>query len=216
MSPAPFTKPVIGIVGGVGSGKSTVAAELVRLGCVLIDADAIGHRLLDDPQVRRELRVRWGDEVFTGEGKVDRAALAEIVFARSDQLELLNGILHPLIGRQMARAVARADADGSVDAVALDAALLLEAGWAGLCTHVIFVDTPPEMRFGRVRSQRGWKKENWIQREKSQISLDTKRQMCDYSIDGSSSVSHLRQQVRELYPRITHPADGFEHNDEPK
>ena len=216
MPPAPSIKPVIGIIGGIGSGKSTVAGELSALGCAVVDADAIGHKLLDDPGVLGEIRGRWGDEILTGEGQVDRRALADIVFGSRDELDALNGILHPRIGREMARAVDMAVADESVVAIVLDAALLVEAGWNELCGHVIFVDTPPAVRYLRVSEQRGWKKENWESREKMQISLDIKRRMCDYSIDGSSSVSHLRQQVRKLYPRITHPADGFEHRNKPE
>jgi len=216
MPPAPPIKPVIGLIGGVGSGKSTVADELSALGCAVVDADAIGHKLLDDPDVQSELRRRWGDKIFTGEGKVDRSALADIVFGSRDELDALNGILHPRIGREMARAVDMAVADESVGAIVLDAPLLVEAGWNELCGYVIFVDTPPAVRYRRVSEQRGWKKENWESREKMQISLDIKRSKCDYCIDGSSSVSRLRQQVRRLYPRITHPADGFEHRNKPE
>ena len=216
MPPAPPIKPVIGIIGGIGSGKTAVADELAGLGCAVIDADAIGHELLDAPDVLGELRQRWGDEIFTGEGEVDRSALAEIVFASREELDALNGILHPRIGREMARAVDLAVADASVGAIVLDAALLVEAGWDELCSHVIFVDTPPDVRYRRVSEQRGWEEENWASREKMQISLDIKRHKCDYSIDGSSSVSHLRQQVRKLYPRLTHPANGFERRNRPK
>ena len=216
MPPAPFIKPVIGIIGGIGSGKTTVADELAALGCAVVDADVIGHELLENPDVLDELRRRWGDGILTGEGKADRAALADVVFASSEELKTLNDILHPRIGRQMARAVDKAMADELVEAIVLDAPLLVEAGLNELCSHVIFVDTPSAVRYLRVSEQRGWEKENWELREKMQISLDIKRSMCDYSIDGSSSVSHLRQQVRKLYPRITHPADGFEHRNKPE
>ena len=216
MPPAPSIKPVIGIIGGIGSGKTTVADEMLSLGCAVIDADAIGHELLVDPEVRGELRKRWGEAIFTAEGEVDRSVLSGIVFGSRGELDALNGILHPLIGREMARAVELASRDESVEAIVLDAALLLEAGWDELCSHVIFVDTPSEDRLRRVSEQRGWEQENWSLREKMQISLDIKRRRCDYSIDGSSSVSHLRQQVRRLYPRITHPADGFGHRNRPE
>ncbi|MDP6547052.1 MAG: dephospho-CoA kinase [Phycisphaerae bacterium] len=216
MPPASPIKPVIGIIGGIGSGKTTIADELSALGCAVVDADAIGHELLGDPDVLGELRRRWGDEIFTSAGEVDRASLAEIVFTSRDELDALNDILHPRIGREMARAVGLAVADESVGAIVLDAALLLEAGWNELCSHVVFVDTPPVERYRRVSERRGWRKENWEAREKMQISLDIKRSMCDYSVDGSSSVSHLRQQVRKLYSRITHPADGFEHSNKPE
>ncbi|MCP4377872.1 MAG: dephospho-CoA kinase [bacterium] len=207
MPPATHSKPVIGIIGGIGSGKTAVSAELAKLGCAVVDADAIGHELLGDLEVIEQLRRRWGDAIFSDERNVDREALADIVFSSRDDLDALNGILHPRIGQEMSRIVAGAMIDSSVEAVVLDAALLLEAGWNKLCSHVIFVDTPPDVRYRRVSEQRGWRKENWKSREKMQISLDIKRGLCDYSIDGSSSVSHLRQQVRKVYPRITHPAD---------
>jgi dephospho-CoA kinase len=216
MPPSPPSKPVIGIIGGIGSGKSTVADELSSLGCAVINADAIGHELLNDAEIQGELRRRWGDNVFTAVGEVDRGLLADIVFGSRDDLDALNGILHPRIGQEMSRAVELAAYDESVGAIVLDAALLIEAGWDGLCSHVIFVDTPRENRLRHVREQRQWTEENLLSREKMQISLDIKRSRCDYCVDGSSSVSHLRQQVRKLYPRITHPADGFGHRNMPE
>ena len=204
-------KPVIGIIGGIGSGKSAVSDELAALGCAVVDADAIGHELLGDRQVQGELRQRWGDLLFTAAGDVDRAILADIVFASRSELDALNGILHPRIGAEMARAVDKARSDESVEAVVLDAALLIEAGWDELCSCVIFVDTPATQRLKRVVEQRRWGQEDWASREKMQISLDIKRSRCDYVIDGSSGVSHLRQQVCKLYPRLIQPADGFRH-----
>jgi len=212
----PTTKPVIGIIGAIGSGKSAVSGELAALGCAVIDADAIGHKLLGDPEVRDRLRQRWGDKVLTDAGDVDRAAIADAVFASRDELDALNGILHPLISAEMTRAVAQARADESIEAIVLDAALLMEAGWDKLCSCVIFVDAPEAVRLKRVVEQRKWDPGDLASREKMQISLDIKRSRCDYLIDGSSSVSHLRQQVLELYPRIIQPDDGFGHNNRPK
>jgi len=212
----PTKKPVVGIIGGIGSGKSAVADEFADLGCRIVDADAIGHQLLDDQQVQTELRRRWGDGIFDAAGRVDRAVLGGIVFGSREDLDALNGILHPRIGAEMARIVEEAAGDESVEAIVLDAALLMEAGWDSLCSCVIFVDTPDAERLRRVRQERNWRADNWESREKMQISLDIKRSRCDYLIDGSSSVSHLRQQVRKLYPRITQPVDGFGHKNRPE
>ncbi len=200
------TKPVIGIIGGIGSGKSAASDEFAELGCAVVNADAIGHELLDVREVQDELRRRWGDGIFTASGQVDRATLAEIVFGSRAELDALNAILHPWIGAEMARQVERACGDESVDAIVLDAALLMEAGWDELCSCVIFVDTPEPERLRRVSERRNWDPDDWASREKMQISLDIKRSRCDYCFDGSSSVSHLRQQVRKLYPRIIQPA----------
>jgi len=206
----PQTKPVIGLVGGIGAGKSTVAGELARLGCALVDADAIGHELLSDPQVAGALRQRWGEAIFCDDGGVDRASLGKIAFGDPAELSALNSILHPAIGEKMAESIRRGLADASVPGVVVDAAVLFEAGWNDMCTHVVFVDAPDELRFDRAHRDRGWNKKMWTRREKSQISLDKKRRLCDYSIGNSSSVSYLREQVRELYLRFIHVMDCTE------
>ena len=202
-------KPVIGVVGGVGAGKSTAAAELARLGCALIDADRIGHELLAEQSVRRELRERWGGRIFNEQGHVDRKALGEIVFSDPDELAALNAVVHPRIRRRMAEQIADFRARSDVPAVVVDAAVLFEAGWNDLCTHLVFVDCPPDERLRRVRAGRQWDEKTWRQREKSQNFLDTKRQMCEDTIDGSSDVSHLVEQLRELFHRIVIASDRF-------
>jgi dephospho-CoA kinase len=195
-------KPVIGIVGGVGSGKSTVAKELARLGCAVIDADRIGHELLGAPDVREELHRRWGAGILDESGQVDRGALGRLVFADPDQLAALNGILHPRIRREAESRIASARACADVPAIVVDAALLLEAGWDDVCTHRVFVRSLPADRRSRVKQQRGWEEAEWARREKSQKGLDTKLRMCDYIVDNSSSLPHLVDQIRRLFGRI--------------
>ena len=195
-------KPVIGIVGGVGSGKSTAAAEFAALGCRLIGADRIGHELLTEPDVLAEVRRRWGDGVLGPDAQVSRVALAEVVFRSPAELEALNAILHPRICRRMELAIADAQADESARAVVLDAAVLFEAGWDARCTHVVYVDATADLRKRRAR-RRGLRQASWRRREKSQISLDSKKPQCYAQIDNSSSVPHLREQVRQVLSRIT-------------
>ena len=207
MSGKSTTKPVIGILGGVGAGKSTVAAELAAMGCALVDGDAIGHELLAEAAIREQLRQRWGDGIFTAAGEVDRKALGKIVFDDRGELAALNSIMHPLIGRRIEQQIARAQADESVAAVVMDAAVMLEAGWNDLCTHLIYVDAPQSERLSRKQAARGLEKTCWKQREEFQIPLDKKAGTCDYIIDNSSSVSCLRDQVRELFRKIVHTAD---------
>ncbi len=201
-------KPVIGIVGGIGSGKSTVTAEFAALGCAVIDADAIGHELLDEADVRDQVRQRWGDRVFGPDGpagSVDRRALGEIVFASESELEALNAMLRPLIRSRLVEGIAASQR--TAPAVVIDAAVLFEAGWDELCTVVVFVDAPEKLRFQRAASSRGWSQAEWIRREKSQISLDKKRQKCDHTIDNSSSALCLRRQVRGFFSEVVPEAD---------
>ena len=195
-------KPVIGIVGGVGAGKSTAAGEFAALGCRLIDADRIGHELLGEPDVLAEIRRRWGDAVLGPDAQVAREALAEVVFRGPAELEALNAIMHPRIRRRIQRAIADAQADESVEAVVLDAAVIFEAGWDDLCTHLVFVSAPAEDRRRRVAESRHWSGEKWAAREKSQISLDKKAVRCNHVIDNRSSGPRLCEQVRQIFHRI--------------
>ena len=207
MSDPPRTdKPVIGIVGGIGAGKSTAAQAFADLGCALIDADAIGHELLADPDVLRQVRRRWGQAVGA-DGRVDRRVLAAVVFADAAELEALNRILHPRIRRELARRIARALADADTQGVVVDAAVLFEAGWDDLCTHRVFVAASDEQRSRRVARQRGWDHAVWQQREKTQISLDTKAAKSDYTVDNRSGASRLRKQIRQLLHQIRFGVD---------
>jgi len=206
MVPKPTAKPVIGLVGGVGAGKSTAAAELAALGCAVIDADKIGHELLAAPQVRQQLRKRWGGRVFSPDGSVDRRKLAEIVFQDPAQLDALNEIMRDRLGRAIAERIEQAQSDPDVPAVVLDAAIMFEAGWDKMCTHVVFVSAPPAHRAARS-ADKGLDEKAWRLRENSQISLDKKQAKCYCTIDNSSSVSHLCEQVRGIFQRVVHQAD---------
>ena len=93
----PEKKPIIGILGGVGSGKSTVAAEFAKLGCVVIDADKIAHELLDGSAVREKIVASFGQTILDSAGKIGRKELADIVFADADKLSLLDKIIHPFV-----------------------------------------------------------------------------------------------------------------------
>ncbi|MFB3892993.1 MAG: dephospho-CoA kinase [Phycisphaerae bacterium] len=197
---------MIGLVGGIGAGKSTAAAEFVKLGCRLVDGDVIGHELLAAPEVRRLLRRRWGAGIFNPKGQVDRKALAAVVFGRPRELAALNRIMWPRIRRRMERIIARVRREPAVPAVVMDAAIMIDAGWDELCTHLVFVKAPGRQRAARTQENRGWDRRTWRGRENSQISLDRKQRRCYFTLDNSSSVSYLAEQVRGLFNRIVHEA----------
>lgn len=198
----PGQKPVIGIVGGIGAGKSTVAGELAALGCGRIDADKIGHDLLTEQDVKDAIRANWGGEIFDPSGSIDRSKLAARVFDDPAELTLLNEIMQPRIRLRMQQQIEGLLVRPDVPAVVMDAAIMLEAGWNDLCTHLIFVEAPDDVRAGRVQRSRGWDRATWQQREKSQISLDRKLRRCYFNVDNSSSVSYLREQVRQIFNQI--------------
>lgn len=204
MNPPRDTLPVLGVVGGIGSGKSSVAAELAALGCEVIDADAVGHETIQTPEVRDALVERWGEGVLDAAGRVDRSTVGEIVFDRLAELAFLNAVMHPRMRDRMAERIDAARREDGPPAVVLDAAVLFEAGWNALCTHTVFVDAPADVRLERVARERGWDEAELARREKTQISLDTKSAMCDYSLENSSSVTCLRMQVRTLFHAVVH------------
>ena len=195
-------KPVIGILGGIGAGKSTVARKFGHLGCLVIDADRIGHQLLIDPRVREQVRQRWGQIAFNPDGSVNREALGKVVFDDPAQLAELNQIMWPRIRRRMAEMIDAVQKDAGHPAIVLDAAIMIEAGWDELCTHLVFVEAPGTERAGRVASSRGWDQRTWRDREKSQISLDSKLERCYFTIDNSSSIPCLDAQVRQILDQV--------------
>ncbi len=200
-------KPVIGVVGGIGAGKSTVAAELAALGCSHVNADELAHEVLADEQVRQFVRKRWGGEVFDEDGSICRPKLAGAVFGSADGTAELNALLHPRIRKLAEGQIARAQRDPLVKAIVLDAALLIEAGWDEMCTHLLFVDAPQAVRRERSCRRHGWDEREWSMREKSQFSLDRKASKCDYTVNNGSTVSCLREEVRSVFDRIMHAAD---------
>ena len=194
----------MGLLGGIGAGKSTAAAMLAELGCAVIDGDAIGHDLLAEPDVRAEIRARWGEVVFDADGSVDRGRLGAVAFSDADELAALNAIMHLRIRRRIEAQIAAARSDPAVAAVVVDAAVMVEAGWHDVCTHLVFIDAEDAQRAARAWSARGWDQTAWQRREELQISLDKKRSMCDDHISNCFRESHLRTQLRELFHEVTH------------
>ena len=111
---------MIGILGGMYSGKSTVAAELAKLGCAVIDADSISHQLLDEKDVRAKVVRVFGKEILNDKGKISRSTLANRVFGDPAKLETLTGILHPLVMARVEQLMAQCDTQPAVKAIVLD------------------------------------------------------------------------------------------------
>lgn len=185
--------PVIGIVGGIGSGKSSVPRKLAeRRSLAIIDADGIGHELLNESVVKHEIKTEFGSAVFQADGSVDRPALAAVVFGgtskHEDAREALNSILHPRIRKEIHRRINEAKQSANVEAIILDAALLLESGWHKDCNLVVFVDVPRQIRQQRVIENRGWMAEELAKRELNQLPLEEKKARSNRVIDNGGSL----------------------------
>ena len=196
-------KPVIGIVGGIASGKSAVAAEFGRLGCAVVDADAIARQALETPAIREAVVERFGPGVLAGAGQIDRRALAEIVFGDTAKLEALNAIVHPFVLRRAEELIARHRRDPAVKAVVLDMPLLVEVSWADRCDRIVFVRCDRARRVERAGRGRSMDERNIEIRENLQISLDTKAALADNTIDNNSDFSALVRQVVFIFSEMT-------------
>ena len=195
-------KPVIGLAGGIGSGKTAVGRILQEFGGGLIESDRLGHDELDAPEVVETLKTWWGDEIVRPDGGVDRGRVAAIAFADSKERERLEALLHPRIGARRAELVRRFEADDSVRMIVIDAPLLYEAGVDAECDLVVFVEADRAVRASRVRAQRNWTEQEWKRREKMQKPLDTKRRKADHIVTNNSSLRALRGQVAHLVSQI--------------
>jgi dephospho-CoA kinase len=182
---------VVGLIGGIGAGKSLVASLLAQKGARVLDADAVGHVLLDQTPARDEVLARFGNEVLARDRSglpveppaIDRAILATVVFSEPASLKALEAILHPKMRQTFEKAIARTARKQDAPAVVLDAAILLEARWHDLCDVLVFVDAPDEARLERVKAHRGWSAEALEDREKAQRPLPEKRKRADFVVE---------------------------------
>jgi dephospho-CoA kinase len=195
-------KPIIGIAGGIGSGKSLVAGFLAELGCRVIRSDDQVHAAYDDPAIRRTLRQWWGESVFLPDGQVDRSAIARRIFVDPAERSRLEQLLHPVVARARDRAMAAAADDPQVKAYVWDTPLLYETGLNRCCDVVVFVDAPMTQRASRVSRTRHWQPADLLARENSQLPLDSKRKMSDYVISNTAEVDFARRQVSDVFSRI--------------
>lgn len=209
--------PVIGLVGGIGSGKSTVALMLREMGCVVADADGFAREALRDPQIKARIIAWWGDEVLDpGSREVDRHKLASIVFGDPDHRRRLEGLTHPWIEQR--RRELFAAAPPTTKALVIDAPLLLEAGLERECDAIIFIDAPAGVRARRTAARRGWSESQLLARENAQMPLDAKRRAADHVIVNDGDRAHLRAAVARTLEQIvkrTKPRMGpHEHGSE--
>ena len=194
----PLRKPVLGLLGGPGAGKSHLASVLEALGAGVVDADALARQVLDDPTVRGEIVGWWGPRILQADGSVNRSVVGEIVFASPAELARLESVIHPRVNRLRAEARARFQVDDSVSAIVEDCPLLLERGLEGDCDWLVFVEAADATRLGRVTSKRGWSEQELRRRENHQHPLDIKRGRADYVFNSDADPSAFEAQARRL------------------
>ena len=203
---------IVGLTGGIGSGKSTVAKMLAELGAVVIDADAVVHELqAKGMPMLAQLREAFGDGILLPDGALDRKALGERVFSDEAARERLNDIVHPEVAREMGRRLKDA-LEREVPLVVLDIPLLYEGrarrgaakrpSAGDLAQAVIVVWAPREQQIERQLSRDGATREHAEARLAAQLPIDEKRDLADHVIDNSGSIEETRRQVEALFQEL--------------
>jgi dephospho-CoA kinase len=192
---------LVGLTGGIGAGKSTVAAMLAERGAVVIDADAIVRDLYaPGSAVHRRIVERFGDRVVLPDGSLDRAKIAQAVFADDDARHALNAIVHPEVMAVIAQRVDELKASDSV--VVLDVPLLVEVGGREGLDLVVVVDAGEDARIARLTSERGMSADDARARMSVQASTEQRRALADVLIRNDASVDDLRAQVDAVWDRL--------------
>jgi len=193
---------VIGLTGGIGSGKSTVSQFLEELGAVIIDADKVGHEAFKpDTEAWREVVAAFGTEIVKPGGEIDRNKLGEIVFANPEALAQLNKIMHPRI-YALVKALIEGYRRQEVKVVVLEAPLLLEAGWTSLADEVWVTVAPESTVLKRLKRKLRLSEPESLARIRSQLSSKEKIKHADVVIDTDCSLDELRAKVRELWYKL--------------
>ena len=192
---------VIGLTGGIGTGKSTVAQFLTELGTRTIDLDQTGHEVLRDPSILKDLVQAFGDGILDIEGQVDRAKLAPLVFNNPRELQKLTGITHPAIDARAAAFIEQAREEG-FRVVVLEAAALMEAGRVWQVDEVWVTIAPLQTVIDRVTRRSDMTEAEVLERVKSQIPQEERTREADIVIDTDCSLDELKERVREVWDEL--------------
>ncbi len=188
-------KPVIGLIGAIGAGKSTAAKCFAARGGSVIDADALGHEALRQPEIVAHLASLWGESVCRADGTLDRRAIGRIVFTDQIQRAALEAAVFPYIGERTRQEIATAQANPDATFVVLDAAVLLEAGWGELVDSLVYVDAPREVRLARLARRSGWDEAELERREAAQWPADEKKRRASAVLVNDAGPDELQEQV---------------------
>ncbi len=190
---------VIGLTGGIGSGKTTVSGFLEELGAEVIDADKVGHvTYLPDMPAWRDLIDAWGEDLLQPNREIDRKKLGAIVFSDPANLEKLNSIVHPRMRDIMNDRIEAFRGEGK-RVVVVDAAILIEAKWTSLVDEVWVTAAPEDVVVQRVMARNGWEEEQVRSRMASQMPAEERQSYADVVIDTDATLDEVRERVRAAF-----------------
>jgi dephospho-CoA kinase len=196
------SKPIIGLAGGIGAGKSFVAGLFGEMGCIVLSADDAVTEAYAELAVRRQLRDWWDEQAFDSAGQVNRRWIAERIFTDAQERQRLEALLHPRVEAIRRAKMEQLAGDPATLAFIWDVPLLFEAGQDRQCDIIVFVDSPLSQRLERVKASRNWDEQELFRRENLQMPLDKKREMSDYIVVNAADAAETRRQVRDVLSRI--------------
>src|SRR4030042_494706 len=193
---------VMGLTGNLGTGKTEVAQMLAELGAVIINADELGHDLLQHhTQAYTKILAAFGKSILKHNGEIDRKKLGRIVFADAEALNKLNRIMHPRIYETVIQKIEEYRRAGA-GVVVLEAALLIEAGWRPLLDQLWVTTAPKSTIVRRLKKSRGLSKEHILTRLRAQMSQEEKARQADIVIDTDCFMDELKARVTELWKKL--------------
>ncbi|HWQ69877.1 MAG TPA: dephospho-CoA kinase [Patescibacteria group bacterium] len=193
---------VVGLTGGICSGKSTITAMFQRLGATVIDADQVARELVEPGQPLFEaVASTFGREVVGADGRIDRRRLGAIVFADPEARRRLEALLHPAIIEECERRIRQAEVSGAA-ACLVDAALLIESGWHARCDAVILVEASEVVQLDRLVMLRGLNRDDAMQRIRSQMPQHEKRRYAHYVIENDGPLDETERQVKVVWEQL--------------
>jgi len=191
---------VIGVTGGVGTGKSTVARMFKALGAVVLDADALAHRAMEPkrPAWRRIVKT-FGAQILNDDHTIHRRRLADLVFADAKHRRTLERIIHPRVLRAIQQDLRRLRRSRRVPAAVLDVPLLIESGADQLVDVLVVVAAPARVQRARLKRRHGWSDDDITARTEAQMKLSAKVALADHVVDNSDGVEATRTQVKRIW-----------------
>jgi dephospho-CoA kinase len=195
--------PVIGLTGGIGAGKSTVRQMLEELGAAVIDADKVGHQIyLPDLPAWQEIVTTFGPGVLDADRTINRQALGKLVFADPEALRTLNRIVHPKMYKRIAELIAELRAHGGMKAIAVEAAVLIEANWVPLVDQVWVVVASEAVVVDRLATQRSLSPDQVHTRIASQLSNDERLKHAQVVIRNDGSMQQVQAAVHQAWDQL--------------
>ncbi|MXY52678.1 MAG: dephospho-CoA kinase [Gammaproteobacteria bacterium] len=200
---------VIGLTGGIASGKSTAARHLETRGAVMIDADKLGHRAYEpDTEAFRKVVQAFGDDIVGDDGQINRRALGGKVFGNPDELDRLTGIVWPEIRKMALAEIDAARAEGTAKAIVLEAAVLLEAGWQDIVDEVWVIYAEREQAIARAMARDGLDEAAVSARIDAQMTNEQRIEQSDVAFENATTAEALCERLDERWAALTSESVG--------